>query len=433
MPYRSTTGGFTGNGNMGDFIDQVVSPFLTDAKGAGGLGWISQIGDLASPARVKGSSPDFEFMFSRGTVGAEAPPYWFCQTASKTLFIYSGNGVDRTQESFDQPGNPVNEPLADPPVNLPTNGVSNSLRCLAMTTMPGPYDSYWVFGGETAEYLHVVVKVAARQYRHFHVGMLTPFDTSLDPDTFYVTNQRWSYLDPDNLEPGLFATSNTTNAEHQPYFNHVNPFSNSSGNNNLAGANDGRSVGMWLYSPNYGTQGYDWWMMTGNGGAGGPFGGGTGPDVEGEWYNYNQPASVSSTERFTKTSVGDVNMNTDAESPQTDIRIGCGFVAGNNDCLGTTPWACDPTFTTDGVALVPIIVGLHSDFASALRWGPVGQVPDVFRVNMKSLDAEQEITIGSDTYIVFPLINKDANNTVAGEGYSGYEGLAYRKITANAT
>jgi hypothetical protein len=60
-------------------------------------------------------------------------------------------------------------------------------------------------------------------------------------------------------------------------------------------------------------------------------------------------------------------------------------------------------------------------------------VPDVFRVNMKSLDAEQEITVGSDTYTVFPLINNDANNTLSNEGYSGYEGLAYRKITANAT
>lgn len=431
MPYRSETGGFTGNGNMGDFIDQIVSPFLTDAKAAGGLGWISQIGDLASPARTKGSSPNFEFMFSRGTVGAEAPPYWFCQTASKTLFIYSGNGVDRTQESFDQPGNPVNEPLADPPVDPASGSVTNAQRCLAMTTMPGPYDAYWVFGGETAEYLHVVVKVSARQYRHFHVGMLTPFDTSLDPDTFYVTNQRWSYLNPDNMEPGTFA-SNPDNVEHQPYENHVNPFSTNPDNNNTAGGQDGRSVGMWLYSPNYGTQGYDWWMMSGNGGAGGPFGGGTGINVEGEWYNYNQPASSRFTSRFTK-AIGNVNANTSVESPQSDVRIGCGFVAGHGDSLGTTPWACDPTFTTDGVALVPIIVGLHSDFESALRWGPVGQVPDVFRVNMKSLDAEQEITIGSDTYTVFPLINKDANNTIANEGYSGYEGLAYRKITANAT
>jgi hypothetical protein len=103
------------------------------------------------------------------------------------------------------------------------------------------------------------------------------------------------------------------------------------------------------------------------------------------------------------------------------------------DSFGAIPFLCDPTFTTDGVALIPIYVGMHSDFQSALRWSPVGQIPDVYRVNMKSLDAEQEISIGSDTYVVFPLINKDANNTVAGEGYSGYEGLAYRKITANAT
>jgi hypothetical protein len=113
--------------------------------------------------------------------------------------------------------------------------------------------------------------------------------------------------------------------------------------------------------------------------------------------------------------------------------MGSGFVSGYDKSLGTSLFACEPTFTTDGVALVPIIVLMHSDFESALRWAPVAQVPDVYRVNMKSLDAEQEITIGSDTYTVFPLMNNDANNTVANEGYSGYEGLAYKKITANAT
>lgn len=429
MPFRSETGGFTGNGNMGDFIDQIVETFLTDAKGSGGLGWTSHA-HTGSPARSKGTSPNFEFYFSRGALGSPTQvPIWCMQTASRTLYIYSGNSINTLQESFDQPGNPVNEPPADPPGDR-TSGTIYSDRCLGITSAPGSYDGYWVFGGPAAEYCHVVLKVSARHYRHFHVGMLTSLSADLHPDTFYVTGHRWGWLSPDNLK-FYNADTNTVSKEHNPYeMQHIVPFGNNNDENTAIGV-DGRSRGMWVYSPNYGTEGYDWWLMTGDPQDSGTSGGGSGTSVYGQWQNTDQPSNVRSVAPMTK-SIGDVNANTAVESPQTDVRFGTGWVSGYGDAFGAVPFACEPTFTSDGVPLVPIYVGLHSDFESALRWSPVGQVPDVFRVNMKSLDAEQEITIGSDTYVVFPLINKDANNTVAGEGYSGYEGLAYKKITANA-
>ena len=426
MPYRSETGGFTGNGNMGDFIDQIVETFLTDTFAAGGLEWISQV-TTGSPTRGKGSSPDFEFLFSRGTVGSELPPFWFMQTNSRTLRIYSGNDVNVAFPSFDQPGNPVNEPDADPPSDI-TSGSMRAQRCLAVTSALGPYDAYWVFGGLSAEYCHVVLKVGARQYRHFHIGMLTPFDTELHADTFYVTNHRWSWLGPDNLGSTTSETD-TDSKEHQPYGAHITPFGNQNGENTAIGV-DGRSQGMWLYSPAYGTEAYDWWFMTGDPINSAPSGGGGGAAVLGLWQNTSQPGNVRSVGGMTK-SIGTVNTN--LESPLQQVKFGTGFVSGYGDALGSIPFSCEPTFTTDGVALLPIVVGLCSDFESDIRHGPVGVVPDVFRVNMKSLDAEQEIIIGSDTYTVFPMINKDANNTVANEGYSGYEGLAYKKITANAS
>ena len=426
MPYRSETGGFTGDGNMGDFIDVVVETFLTDTFVAGGLAWISQI-TTGSPNRGKGSSPDFEFIFSRGGVGTEAPPFWFMQTNSRTLRIYSGNAVDLSFPSFDQPGNPVNEPDADPPSDI-TSGSYRAQRCLAVTSALGPYDGYWLFGGLSAEYCHVVLKVGARQYRHFHIGMLTPFDTELHADTFYLTNHRWGWLGPDNLG-ATTSESNADNKEHAPYGSHLTPFGNADGENTSVGV-DCRSQGMWVYSPGYGTEGYDWWMMSGNPENSAPSGGGGGASLHGSWRNTTQPGNVRSVQPPTK-SVGTVNTN--LESPVNQLLFGTGFVGGYGDALGSIPHACEPTFTTDGVALIPIVVGLISDFESDLRTGPIGVVPDVFRVNMKSLDAEQEITIGSDTYVVFPMINKDANNTLDNEGYSGYEGLAYKKITADAS
>jgi hypothetical protein len=431
MPFRSETGGFVGNGNMGDFIDQIVETFLIDAKAAGGLGWTSH-SHTGSPTRSKGSSPDFEFYFSRGGSPAQVP-IWCMQTNSRTLRIYSGNDIDTNFPSFDQPGNPVNEPDADPPADQ-TSGTIYQNRCLGVTSAPGSYDGYWVFGGETAEYCHVVLKVNSRQYRHFHVGLLDPLVADLHPDTFYVTGHHWAFLSPDDLKPSSL-TTNSTNIEHQPYDQHNLPFSN----NNMDNVSSGKDIRShtWLYCPNYGTFGWDWWLLRGDVGGVAPSGGGTGPTViSPEIINYSQPASARFPVYPAK-SIGTVNTNIPPSplgSPEWDyVRFGCGGVSGYADAFGAIPWACEQTFTTDGVALIPIYVLLPSDFESGTRWAPIGRVPDVYRVNMKSLDAEQEISIGSDTYVVFPMINKDANNTVSGEGYSGYEGLAYRKITANAT
>ena len=431
MPFRSETGGFTGNGNMGDFIDQIVETFLTDSKATGGLGWTSH-SHTGSPARSKGSSPDFEFFFSRGGSPAQVP-IWCMQTNSRTLRIYSGNDIDTNFPSFDQPGNPVNEPSADPPSDQ-TGGSVFQERCLGVTSAPGSYDGYWVFGGETAEYCHVVLKVDSRQYRHFHVGLAEPLVADLHPDTFYVTGHRWTWLSPDNLGASNSET-NTDYKEHQPYLHQLTPFANCDLNNNSVGQ-DVRSR-TWLYCPNYGTTGWNWWLAWGSPGGMSPSGGGTGPTVSApEIIQINQPASARFTSYPAKT-VGTVNTNIPPSplgSPEWDYEhFGSMGVTGYGDSFGSIPWGCEPTFTTDGVPLIPIYFLLPSDFESAYRWSPVAKVPDVYRVNMKSLDAEQEITIGSDTYVVFPLINKDANNSIAGEGYSGYEGLAYRKITANAT
>lgn len=422
MPYRdgsvgSPTWPGLGDDDMADFVVDVLQPFLTDAKVSGGLGWIAQNPDVG--AGGAGTHPNYQRLFSRGSIGTEAPPYFFVQTTAKTLYMFTGSGVNTAQEPYDQPGNPMNQPIdasfADPASNL------GLMRTLAMTTMVGPYENYWLFGGPTGEYVHCVIKVNSRQYRHFHVGMLRPMHTDLDADTFYMTNHRWDYLGPDNLN--ITSAANTSSKEHQPYDFHILPFRNHDDiNTGFTGgfSGDARSVGMILYSPAFGTELYDWWLMTGRELNPDIADGGTLGRIRNSAGNFNSFQAISKT-------VGDVNATDDA------VSFGAGFVTGYDKTLGTTLFAADPLFTTDGVALVPIYTLLCSDFSSDIRWAPVGQVPDVYRVNMRNLDPEQEIVVGSDTYTVFPMINKDSANTLANEGYSGYEGLAYKKITANAT
>ena len=417
MPYRNGAAWpGPGDDDIADFVVDVLQPFLTDAKGSGGLGWIAQ--NPAGGAGGAGTHPNYQRLFSRGGIGTEAPPFFSVQTTAKTLYMFPSSGINTAQEPYDQPGNPMCQPpdalFSDPGAGL------GLLRCQAMTTMVGPYDNYWLFGGPTGEYVHCVIKVSARQYRHFHVGMLTPLHTDLHADTFYMTNHRWDSLEPDNFS----ITSDATQwNEHKPYQLHILPFRNHDDiNTGFTGGywGDARSAGMIVYSPLYGTENYDWWLMCGVENNPDISDGGVHGRIRNSGGNFNTASAIVK-------SVGDVNNANDA------VLFGAGWVSGYDKTIGTTLFSSDPTFTTDGVALIPIYVLLCSDFSSDLRWAPVGQVPDVFRVNMKNLDAEQEISVGSDTYIVFPMMNKDSANTLENEGYSGYEGLAYKKITANAT
>jgi hypothetical protein len=75
---------------------------------------------------------------------------------------------------------------------------------------------------------------------------------------------------------------------------------------------------------------------------------------------------------------------------------------------------------------LPQIIFGQNLFDGIYRYTPIGEFPDVFRVNMKGFTPAQAITLGSDTYRVFPVVNSDTVNTVLGDEYSGYEGYAYR-------
>ena len=412
MPFGTDTGGFEpGDDDMADFIEDIVAPFLTDSFVAGGLAWIQQV-----PTEGAGAHPNFNYLFSRGVIGTELPPFWFPATTLKTLFLFTGDDVNTGQETYDQPGNPMNYPAnASQPYNDPVTSFS-AMGHQSLTTVVGPYDSYWLFGGASAEYLHVVLKVNSRQYRHFHVGMLTPLHTDLDPLSMYVTGHSVAFLDPDDLSGSGLSSSNTDNKEHQPYHPfHIYPFKAENNNNLQFSGENLRHRGLLLFMPNIGALGFDWYhnlSQEGNADLGA-----RNATTEGNM------GTLTTTEK----PIGDVNNGSDA------VLFGVANCSGYRDGLGTTMFYADPTFTANSVPLVPILIGAVVDFESDRRMAPVAQIPDVFRINMNNLDPEQEILIGSDTYVVFPMVNKDSQNTLDNEGYSGFEGLAYKKITADAS
>lgn len=76
---------------------------------------------------------------------------------------------------------------------------------------------------------------------------------------------------------------------------------------------------------------------------------------------------------------------------------------------------------------IPVFVGRTG---SALYFSPAGTVQDVRVCSMQKFEVEQEITIGSDVWKLFPLIAKRPMNTATGvqPAASGNYGVAIKKV-----
>lgn len=415
MPYLTETTPFTGDNDIEDFLTNVYAPFAEDE-----CKWNASLAPVRDPVVT---APEKELYLCRQDRSGSPlavdsplvtqPPYLFLRTTSdgNHLHHFSGTGVADSASpevpAYDQPGNPMNHGISAG-YGAPGAGNTNmhDMRCLFTNDLQGTFDKYWLFCDDEGRYIHCVIKQSARQYRHFHVGLWTPLHPDLDPESFYITGHFWEQLDPTGIS-GIRATSTPpVNGEHNPY-----------------GSND-------LWRPFFGN-----WSVGNETGAGGAIrmqGGGIyihmpnlvahSPEIF--WFKAAADDEISwgVNNAIPQTDFGDVNKATGA------ITFGIAQMSGAADGMGAVLFACDKTFTSNAVPLIPIYCGVNNDFAGDTRLGVVAQIPDTYRINMRDIDAEQEIAIGSDTYVCFPVINKDSANVVAGEGYSAFEGIAYKKI-----
>lgn len=488
MPHQTASGTWTGQDDLGDFMLDVWLPFARDL-----CNWVD------NQAPVVGTRPEVEVWTHRGTPGAPESPFYFVHTLAQHLQIFTGSDIDLTQEIFDQPNNPAMTPSNLSFTISGSGNVGTALRCLFINSMTGPYDAYWLFADTTGEYIHCVVKVNSRQYRHFHIGRLRQIDggPDLDPRSFYVTSHFWSSLDPEALN---YPTTGFANEELGPYSsNHQIPFRMHAGSNqngSFGTAMPNTLPSCLLYMP-----GLHPIRVTAaavnNGGTGhavndiitvdlddGVYAGeGTAATlrVTAETGGVIDSVSVETAGNYER-QTGDGELNPVPGIPQASTtgtgvgatfdltfdgwvfyrtapqdglqiigspaqksgdggvtpiigdvmirsRIGCAQCNSYDGGLGSILFMADRNFTANANILVPIQITAAFDFGGDVRQGIVAEVPDMFRINMRDYSPEQTIVVGGENYIVFPMINSDSQNTVAGEGYSGYEGIAYRVET----
>jgi hypothetical protein len=485
MPHEFVVGAFEpGDDDLGDFMLDIWLPFARDT-----CNWV----DNRAPS--VGTRPEIEVWTHRGSTGSPVSPYFFAHTKANSMQLFTGDDVDVAQEIYDQPNNPANAPI-DTSFTVPTSGgIGPAMRTMLINSMPGPYEGYWLFSDTTGEYIHCVVKVSARQYRHFHVGRLKQVDggPDLDPESFYVTSHFWSELSPD---PIWYPINTTPNVTHSPYANaHQIPFRNNGGNS-ATGAFGAAMLNTApcsrFYMPglhpirvatavvNTAGSGHAVddiiTLALGTGGAGTPAqlrvtsvsagaitavsiedpgdydvepedgnttivvsqasttGAGTGADFTltftgWKFYSANVQDGSLQASGSPAQKAGDGGVTTAVGDVMKRSRIGAAQTNYYDGNLGAILMSCDPNFTANANILVPIYVASAFDFQSDTRFGVVARVPDIFRVNMRDYSPEQTISVAGNDYKVFPVINDDSQNVLAGEGYSGWDGLAYRVET----
>lgn len=74
---------------------------------------------------------------------------------------------------------------------------------------------------------------------------------------------------------------------------------------------------------------------------------------------------------------------------------------------------------------IPVIIRDNSPSPDTFQW--LGVMPDVSIINMHAFTPAQEITIGSDTWVVFPWVRKQYLKNDTEESWNA--GLAYKKVT----
>jgi hypothetical protein len=116
------------------------------------------------------------------------------------------------------------------------------------------------------------------------------------------------------------------------------------------------------------------------------------------------------------------NLGTD-RGANPHIHINGGFRAGLfaklfGQFAGTTQRGLVPMY--------PIVVAYWNRTNDDV-YGPLGVMQDVRGISIKNFTAEQEITVGSDTWVVFPSHRR--RDSGAGASYTQRQGIAYKQVS----
>ena len=270
------------------------------------------------------------------------------------------------------PGNHTNDSGAGQvDASTPYNAAITGGRRIAIGN--GPYVRHWFFTDGTTKYVHCVVEETPGKFRHFGFGSIDKVGSWTGGE--YAYGHRWAADGAAASDDPLAQGAATAGSGHNVLFDWLGGGSGSSDAAEAAGTLHVEGV--------------------------------TGQPAGSKWALFCAQSSSLGTDR--------------AGNARFNVR---GGVRGgpHQQQFGAFP----ASLANGSIPLVPVGVWLHDATVNPATLMLLGSVADLRTVQMRNIVPAQEFTVGSDTWMVFPLDRKQWAQADTEE--SGNAGIAYRKV-----
>lgn len=369
-----------------DFIDNKLITFITSSTHfpAAADRWTLEREDVVVV------DAESEFFLSPPSNAADAPVVAF-HTRDSAGYIFGGTSYVAGTEAYALPGNTRQHPQDGASTPDWANVTNDRHLCSWTNIWPtSGLTAHWLYAPANGAYCYAVIQLAARRFRHIMFGQFDKFASAMSGGEFFGA-QYWGQAiseidtpydnDRQHSSPIVAAASSLGSGRQAAAFRAL-------------GLRTGAAVGdtaEW----HFGSEG---------------FSGGNPQD------NISRP--------------------TGAGSPPWDTQNNSAIDVGRAWCDSCGPggpgtsvlFEIQQSIIANVKPLLPLSIWALGFSEGQNRYMPVGQLPDIFRVNMSGFTEGQDVVVGSDTYSVFPIVNSDQVNTVSNDEYSAFEGFAIRQI-----
>ena len=237
----------------------------------------------------------------------------------------------------------------------------------------GPYVRYWFFTDGTTKYIHCVVEWATGKFRHFGFGTIDKIGSWTGGQYAYA--QRWAADASAASDNPLASGASASNSGQNVLFDWLGGSST---------AADAAETCCTIHIESL-----------------------TGQPAGSKWGMYLSQTSTFGTDR--------------AGNARFGVR---GGVRGGLALQEYGPFIAN--LVNGAIPLVPIGTWFHDTSVNPVTCMLLGTTADMCTIQMRNIVPAQEFTVGSDTWMVFPLARKQWLQADTEE--SGNAGIAYRKV-----
>lgn len=392
MPFVKHTdavdGGNGAASNCHDFIKNKLIPFAISSS------HFPSVGDRWILERTDVIATNEEELFISGPTNVANTPVIAFHTRDSAAYMFAGTSYVGGVEAYALPGNTRQHPQDT--ANSPDwADVTNDRHPCSWTNVwpTTGLTAHWLYAPSDGAYIYAVIQLATRRFRHIMFGAYDKFVSAMTGGEFF----------------GCLYWAQTTSVIDNPF--KIDRDHSSGIVTQATSLGEGLQCGA---------------FRAGGLRTGAPVGPSAVWQINGRGFSSGS-SSNPRTGKQRPTGAGSPPWDT-ANNAAEDLGRGwCNMVGYRSSPGASFLFYMQQSLIANVKPLLPINLWALGYQESQNRYHPVGQMPDIFRINMEGFTPAQDLVVGSDTYSLFPVVNSDQINTAANEEYSAFDGFAIRQ------